>query len=86
MEIANAFSEMNDPSRQRELLVAQVEYAHARGELENELDQDFLEALEYGMPPAGGLGVGIDRLAMIATGSSSIREVIAFPTVRPLRQ
>ena len=85
MEIANAFSEMNDPVRQREILVAQVEAAHARGELENELDNDFLEALEYGMPPTGGLGIGIDRLAMIATGSSSIREVIAFPTVRPMR-
>jgi lysyl-tRNA synthetase class 2 len=86
MEIANAFSEMNDPVRQREILVAQVEAAHARGEVENELDNDFLEALEYGMPPTGGLGVGIDRLAMIATGSSSIREVIAFPTVRPMRE
>jgi lysyl-tRNA synthetase class 2 len=85
MEIANAFSEMNDPVRQRDILVEQVAAARARGELENELDQDFLEALEYGMPPTGGLGVGIDRLAMIATGSSSIREVIAFPTVRPLR-
>jgi len=85
MEIANAFSEMNDPIAQREILVAQVEAAHRRGELDNEVDEDFLEALEYGMPPAGGLGLGIDRLAMIATASSSIREVIAFPSVRPHR-
>src|SRR5215510_2187050 len=86
IEIANAFSEMNDPIRQREILALQVETTRARGELEIELDEDFLEALEYGLPPTGGLGVGIDRLAMIATGSSSIREVIAFPTVRPLRK
>jgi lysyl-tRNA synthetase class 2 len=85
MEIANAFSEMNDPVRQREVLFAQVNSAQARGEFENVLDEDFLEALEYGLPPTGGLGVGIDRLAMVVTGSSSIREVIAFPTVRPIR-
>ena len=85
MEIANAFSEMNDPVTQREVLVAQVKAAHERGERDNVLDEDFLEALEHGMPPTGGLGVGIDRLAMIVTQSPSIREVIAFPTVRPLQ-
>jgi lysyl-tRNA synthetase, class II len=85
MEIANAFSEMNDPEAQREIFVAQVAAAHLRGELDNEVDEDFLEALEYGMPPAGGMGLGIDRLAMIATASASIREVIAFPTMRPNR-
>ena len=85
MEIANAFSEMNDPIRQREVLLAQVKAAHEKGEADNVLDEDFLEALEYGMPPTGGLGVGIDRLAMIATRSPSIREVIAFPTVRPVQ-
>lgn len=85
MEIANAFSEMNDPLLQRRILQAQVQAAHERDETENTLDDDFLEALEYGMPPAGGMGIGIDRFVMIATGATSIREIIAFPTVRPLK-
>jgi lysyl-tRNA synthetase class 2 len=84
MEIANAFSEMNDPLAQRRILEQQVLAAERNKELNKQVDEDFLEALEYGMPPSGGLGVGIDRLAMIAAGVSSIREVIAFPTVRPL--
>lgn len=84
MEIANAFSEMNDPLAQRRILEQQVEAAQHNKELNKQVDEDFLEALEYGMPPSGGLGVGIDRLAMIAAGVSSIREVIAFPTVRPI--
>ncbi len=84
MEIANAFSEMNDPVLQRQVLQSQVELAKKNGDFEKQLDEDFLEALEYGMPPAGGLGVGIDRLAMIAAGVQSIREVIAFPLMRPV--
>ncbi len=84
MEIANAFSEMNDPLAQRRILERQVEAARHNKDLNKQVDEDFLEALEYGMPPSGGLGVGIDRLAMIAAGVSSIREVIAFPTVRPI--
>jgi lysyl-tRNA synthetase class 2 len=82
MEVANAFSEMNDPVAQRKILQAQVDAARAEGE-DRVLDSDFLEALEHGMPPAGGLGVGIDRLVMILTEKASIREVIAFPTMRP---
>jgi lysyl-tRNA synthetase class 2 len=74
---------MNDPLAQRKILEAQIKSAREHGEVDRVLDTDFLEALEYGMPPAGGLGVGIDRLVMILTGSTSIREVIAFPTLRP---
>ena len=83
MEIANAFSEMNDPVAQRAIFEGQVKVAQSSGEFDRVLDTDFLEALEYGMPPAGGLGVGVDRLVMILTGMASIREVIAFPTLRP---
>ncbi len=83
MELANAFSEQNDPVTQREAFVAQIADASRAGEVAGELDEDFLEAIEYGMPPAGGLGIGIDRLVMIMTGASSIRDIIAFPIARP---
>jgi lysyl-tRNA synthetase, class II len=83
MEIGNAYSEQNDPVLQRKAFEDQVKQSDKNEELPKEIDEDYLRALEHGMPPASGLGIGIDRLTMILTNQSSIREVILFPLLRP---
>lgn len=81
-EIGNAYTELNDPIDQRERFIAQLKAKELGDSEANEMDDDFVEALEYGMPPSGGVGLGVDRLVMLLTNQASIREVILFPTMK----
>jgi lysyl-tRNA synthetase class 2 len=83
MELANAYSELNDPVVQLERFQAQLAERAAGNDEAMLLDQDFVDALEHGLPPTGGVGVGLDRMVMLMTNSASIRDVILFPLMRP---
>jgi lysyl-tRNA synthetase class 2 len=83
MELVKAFSELNDPIDQRERFTKEEANAKKGDKEAQPNDLEFVEALEYGMPPAGGVGIGMDRLAMLLTGTRNIKEIILFPTMRP---
>ena len=82
-EIANGFSELNDPVEQSERFKQQAQQKSSGDEEAMEYDEDYVESLEYGLPPCAGVGVGIDRIVMLFTGASSIRDVLLFPQLKP---
>jgi lysyl-tRNA synthetase class 2 len=86
MECANGFSELNDPAEQHQRFIDQVSERERGDEEAMVMDDDYIRALSYGMPPAAGIGIGIDRFVMLVTGKQSIRDVILFPHMRPERR